>query len=371
MHLPGEFGREVDSLRGQSVLVTGHTGFKGGWLSLFLKLLGAEVHGYSLDPEKETNFFDFAGVAKVIESDTRSDIRDLVQLIATIKKFKPTVIFHLAAQPLVLEGYIRPRETWETNVMGAVNLLEAARLSESVKSVVVVTTDKVYEPREMTREFVESDRLGGHDPYSASKSSVEKVVESYRRSFPFNKSDQELRIASARSGNVIGGGDWSENRLIPDCIKSIVENLPLLLRNPQSVRPWQHVLEPIFGYLNLANHLNKDLGKEFAKSWNFGPPSIEQFSAFDVANLFFEEWGSEKNIQVLDNKDLPEEVNYITLDSSRSETELGWERVWDLRSSLRAVVDWHKFFQINKEMHSFSLQQISDYLDGSSNGISI
>tara|TARA_Y100000590_G_scaffold119742_1_gene137058 strand:+ start:17455 stop:18540 length:1086 start_codon:yes stop_codon:yes gene_type:complete len=358
----------VDSLRGQPVLVTGHTGFKGGWLSLSLKLLGVEVHGFSLDPDKETNFFDSAGVAKAIESDTRSDIRDLDQIIATIKKFKPTVIFHLAAQPLVLEGYIRPRETWETNLMGTVNLLEAARLSESVKSVVVVTTDKVYEPREMTRGFVESDRLGGRDPYSASKSSVENVVESYRRSFPLNKSDQELRIASARSGNVIGGGDWSENRLIPDCINSIAEGLPLFLRNPQSVRPWQHVLEPIFGYLNLANQLNKDSGKEFAKSWNFGPPSTEQFSTFDVASLFFEEWGSKKEIQVLENKDLPEEVDCITLDCSRSETELGWERVWDLRSSLRAVVDWHKFFQNSKDMHSFSLQQISDYLDGRSSG---
>ncbi|MDG2351296.1 MAG: CDP-glucose 4,6-dehydratase [Acidimicrobiales bacterium] len=362
----------MDSLRGQSVLVTGHTGFKGGWLSLFLKLLGAEVHGYSLDPDKKINFFDSAGVAKAIESDTRSDIRDLSKLISTVKKFKPTVIFHLAAQPLVLEGYIRPRETWETNLMGSVNLLEAARSSESVRAVVVVTTDKVYEPREVIREFVESDRLGGYDPYSASKSSVENVAESYRRSFPCNESDQELRIASARSGNVIGGGDWSENRLIPDCIKSVGENLPLLLRNPESVRPWQHVLEPIFGYLNLANHLNKDSGKEFAKSWNFGPPSTEQFSAFDVANLFFEEWGSEKNIQVLDNKGLPEEVNYLTLDSSQAETELGWERVWGLQDSLRAVVDWHKSFQSSKDMHSFSLQQISDYLDeGGSNEIFI
>lgn len=352
-------------------MVTGHTGFKGGWLSLFLKFLGAEVHGYSLDPEKEVNFFDSAGVAKVIESDTRSDIRDLAQLTVTIKKFKPTVIFHLAAQPLVIEGYIRPRETWETNVMGAVNLLEAARLSESVKSVVVITTDKVYKPMEIKRGFVESDRLGGHDPYSASKSSVENVVESYRRSFPLNKSNQELRIASARSGNVIGGGDWSENRLIPDCIKSIEKNVPLLLRSPQSIRPWQHVFEPIFGYLILANHLNKDSGKEFAKSWNFGPPDIEQFSVIDVANLFFEEWGSDKNIQVLDSEDLPEEVKYLSLDSSRSEIEMDWRRVWDLRNSLKAVVEWHKFFQINKEVHSFSLQQISDYLDGVSNEISI
>ena len=271
------------SLRDRPVLVTGHTGFKGGWLSLWLATLGARVHGYALAPPTHPNLFDVAGVARVLASDTRADLADLAALTATFERFRPEIVFHLAAQPLVREGYRDPLGTLATNVTGTAHVLEATRAVDSVRAVVVVATYKVYQNVETGHAFSEVDPLGGHDPYSGSKAAAEIAVASYRSSF-FGPGRHPARIATARAGNVIGGGDWAADRLVPDCLRAFATGEPVRLRHPEAVRPWQHVLGPLSGYLGLAARLLDEDGEPLARAWNFGPDADDDATVGDVTD---------------------------------------------------------------------------------------
>ena len=353
---------------GRKVLVTGHTGFKGGWLATWLAQLGAEVHGYALDPEGEPNLFDCARVAGSLASDTRADISDLGCLLEVVKRTKPEVTFHLAAQPLVLAGHLDPQLTWQTNVMGTVNVLEAARNSETIRAVVVVTTDKVYEPQLDGRPVDESDRLVGHDPYSASKASAELVAQSYRNSFPSNLSGDGLRIATARAGNVIGGGDWSRARLVPDCVRSLMDGRPIELRRPDAVRPWQHVFDPLAGYVLLAERLLASDGCDFASGWNFGPPAEESATVREVVGIVCRTWGSELDVTLDQGHNCPSETALLRLDSSKALKLLGWQPQLEIAQAVKAAIAWYKAHLDGHEMDVFSREQIVRFLDGVSGG---
>ena len=343
------------------VLVTGHTGFKGSWLSIYLSHLGAKVHGYALDPKTDLNLFELAGVSDFLSSDTRKDINDLEVFKKTVREIQPKVVFHLAAQSLVTEGYEKPVETWGTNLLGTVNVLEACRLSNSVEAVVVVTTDKVYEPTDYISRFVESDRIGGVDPYSASKSAVEFAVSSYKRSFPRNASSRVLNYSTARAGNVIGGGDWSSNRLMPDCLRAVSAEMPLILRNPSSIRPWQHVLDPLFGYISLADRMRESDGFEFSSSWNFGPSQSSLVTVNEVVSRFCEMWGTSIEILDISGTEKLLETEVLQLDSSKCYDFLGWKSKWDLDKAIEATVQWHKSLEAGKAMNEVCLNQIDDF----------
>lgn len=339
--------------QGKKVFLTGHTGFKGGWLSIWLKSLGAEVFGYALTPSTESNFFTVARVSDSLVSHTIGDIRDQTALEKAMLSAHPDVVFHLAAQPLVRYSYAEPVETYSTNVMGVVNLFEAIRKSSSVRAVVNVTTDKCYENREVLTPYSEADAMGGYDPYSSSKGCAELVTAAYRRSF---LTKAGISVATARAGNVIGGGDWSEGRLIPDFLRAIDNNMPLVIRSPSAIRPWQHVLEPLAGYLQLAKKLYIH-GDEFAQGWNFGPSDED---AQTVA------WIVEKLIATMPNASYKldvqpqlHEANYLKLDSSKAKHHLEWEPKWSLETALEKIVDWHQAWHNKKDMLQFSLDQIS------------
>lgn len=337
---------------GKKVFVTGHTGFKGGWLSLWLQKLGAEVYGYALDPSTSPSFYNVADVAKGMSSSTIADIRDPSALEKAILTAKPDIVFHLAAQPLVRYSYAAPVETYSTNVMGTVNLFEAIRKSSSVCAVVNVTTDKCYENRESLHPYIEDDAMGGYDPYSSSKGCSELVTAAYRRSF---LSGAGVGVASARAGNVIGGGDWSEDRLIPDFLRAIDKNQPLLIRSPNAIRPWQHVLEPLAGYLLLAERLSTE-GEKFAQGWNFGPSdkdaqTVEWIVKKLVASIPNSSWSVDGQPQL-------HEANYLKLDSNKARAHLGWQTKWDLETALEKIVDWHKAWHNHEDMRHFSLNQI-------------
>lgn len=350
--------------QGVSVFVTGHTGFKGGWLSLWLSDLGANVHGYSLAPPTDPNFFTAASVASILASDTRADIRDLARLQEELERARPKVVFHLAAQPLVRGSYAEPIETLDVNVIGTAKVLEAARSVDSVRAVVVVTTDKVYENREWPYAYRENEPLGGRDPYSASKAAAEIVTASYRASF-FSGRGHTARIATARAGNVIGGGDWAADRLIPDCLRAFAGDQPVSLRNPSSARPWQHVLEPVSGYTRLAEQLVGGEGEKYARAWNFGPDERGNASVGDVARATAGEWGSSAVVRHDDAGNHPHEAGLLLLDSGLARRELDWEPRWSLADTLARTVHWHKAWLAGEDMRSFSLNQIRDYLAGS------
>lgn len=342
--------------RDKRVFLTGHTGFKGGWLSLWLQSMGAEVHGYALSPPTEPNFFTVTGVANGMARSEISDIRDQEKLRDTMKAARPEIVFHLAAQPLVRHSYLHPVETYAVNVMGTVNLLEAVRVNDSVKAIVNVTTDKCYENRESTWCYRENEPMGGFDPYSSSKGCAELVTSAYRRSF---LEAEGIALASARAGNVIGGGDWAADRLIPDFLRALDEGQTLKLRNPQSIRPWQHVLEPLSGYLMLAERLHTD-GPPFSEAWNFGPSDAHsvQWIVEHMANI------RQDTIWRCDDTPQPHEVQFLSLDSSKARQKLGWQPQWRLETALLRTLEWHEAWKNAGDMRSITLAQIANYQSG-------
>ncbi len=343
----------------KKVFLTGHTGFKGGWLSLWLGSMGAKVTGYALAPNTTPNLFDVLDIDSLIEKSHIADIRDLAALQKAMSSAKPDVLIHMAAQPLVRYSYANPVETYATNVMGAVHVLESARSIDSVRATVVVTTDKCYENKEWVWGYRENEPMGGYDPYSNSKGCAELVTSAYRQSY-FSEPNSINKVASARAGNVIGGGDWSEDRLIPDAIKAFEANKPLMIRNPLATRPWQHVLEPLSGYLILAQALYEQ-GSPFASGWNFGPRDEDNRAVQEVADLLISGWGDAARWEKEGAKQ-PHEANLLKLDCSKARTQLGWIPKWKLETALQKIVKWQKAYQTKENMQELSLAQINDYM---------
>ncbi|OPL13117.1 MAG: CDP-glucose 4,6-dehydratase [delta proteobacterium MLS_D] len=338
------------------VFVTGHTGFKGSWLSLWLHRLGAQVTGYSLTPPTEPSLYRLTGLHELVRSIT-GDVRNLELLEATLRDTAPEIVIHLAAQAIVLDSYADPVSTYSTNVMGTVNLLEAVRRMTGIKAVIVVTTDKCYENREWVWGYREDEPLGGHDPYSSSKASAELVSAAYRRSF-FTDNPEGPSLATVRAGNVIGGGDWAKDRLIPDCVRALTSGENILVRNPSAVRPWQHVLDPLSGYLNLAKRLSTD-GSAFAEAWNFGPDTDEARPVSWIVDRIAEnisdfEWKQDTNFH-------PHETLYLKLDSSKARARLGWKPRWNLDTALDKTLEWYEAWRRGQDMRDVSLKQIAEY----------
>nr|WP_248595424.1 CDP-glucose 4,6-dehydratase [Candidatus Accumulibacter phosphatis] len=342
------------------VLVTGHTGFKGGWLCLWLQTMGAEVTGYALPPATQPNLFEIATVGQKMAS-ILADIRDPDQLRTAFSRHRPEIVFHLAAQAEILPAYSHPVETYSTNVMGTVHVLEAVRQSQGVRAVVVVTSDKCYENRESGQAYRESDSLGGADPYSSSKGCAELVAAAYRSSFfnPVDHARHGTAIATARAGNAIGGGDWSANRLIPDAIRAFVDKQPLQVRHPAAIRPWQHVLEPLAGYLMLAEQLVQQ-GASFADAWNFGPANENAPSVEQLLDALVSLWGDGTTWK-RDHKPHPHEAQQLRLDASKAISMLRWQPRWSLGSALRMTVAWHRAHLRGEDMAAVSRQQIDSY----------
>ncbi|MFN0140816.1 MAG: CDP-glucose 4,6-dehydratase [Pyrinomonadaceae bacterium] len=341
--------------KGRKVLITGHTGFKGSWLALWLDSLGASVCGYSLEPESSPNLFQDLRLAELIDSNI-GDIRELDNFQDVLDRFRPEIVFHLAAQSLVRRSYRSPIETYSTNVLGTVNVLDAIRHSESVKAAIVVTTDKVYQNKEKTTGYSEGERLGGFDPYSNSKACAELVVSSYRDSF---FGDRDCLIASARAGNVIGGGDWSEDRLLPDVFRALIFEKELLIRNPDSVRPWQHTLEPLAGYLLLGEKLLQG-ERRCATAWNFGPRTEDSKEVSFILERIKQMWDEDVQWQIADG-DHPHETNILRLDSTKAADELGWRPKLDLESALTLTTDWYRDFRNKADLRDVTRKQIEFY----------
>ena len=347
--------------KGKKILVTGHTGFKGSWLSLWLQNMGAKVIGVSLDPPTSPSLYEQARVAEGMDS-LRADIRDLNQIKDIFKEHKPEIVFHLAAQPLVRYSYREPVETYQTNVMGTLHVLEAIRCIDSVRAAVMITTDKCYENREWEWGYRENEPMGGHDPYSSSKGCAELLIASYRDSYfsVAKYNEHKTALASVRAGNVIGGGDWAEDRLVPDIIRAVQHDNTVHIRNPNSIRPWQHVLEPLDGYIELAEKLFSS-GEQYAEAWNFGPKEEDAKPVQWIVERMTESWGEDAN-WVVDNGDHPHEANYLKLDCSKAHTKLNWWPKWPLKNALEKIIEWHKEEQKGADMKTFSLNQIEDYM---------
>jgi CDP-glucose 4,6-dehydratase len=342
--------------KGRRIFLTGHTGFKGGWLSLWLQDMGAEVHGYALQPATDPNLYTVAQVETGMASSTFGDIRDIKSLVDAMQAAVPEIVIHMAAQPLVRYSYAEPVETYATNVMGAVNLFEAVRSSPGVKAVVNVTTDKCYENREWLWGYREHEPLGGHDPYSSSKACAELVTTAYRRSF-FQQSG--VAVASVRAGNVIGGGDWADDRLVPDILRAIDRGESPGIRSPGAIRPWQHVLEPLSGYLLLAERMCLD-GAEFAEAWNFGPADDDVKSVGWIVEYLMAEMSATNWRH--DQADHPHEAHYLKLDSSKAVARLGWRPRWRLREALVHVLEWHSAWRRGSDMREFTIAQVRRYI---------
>ncbi len=341
--------------QGRRVFLTGHTGFKGGWLALWLSRLGAEVVGYSLAPPSTPALFDLLDLQARLFAHQLADIRDLERLKQAVRHAQPEVVFHLAAQPLVRASYRSPIETCETNIMGTANLLEALRDIDSVRAVVVVTSDKCYENREWLWPYRENEALGGHDPYSASKAAAEIVTAAYRRSF---FGDTDCAVATARAGNVIGGGDFAEDRLLPDLFRSQAAGELLHLRYPQAVRPWQHVLEPLRGYLMLAERL-WDAGRDYVGAWNFGPEEADIRTVSEVVESLAHRLPKLRWTQ--DDTPQPHEAGLLRLDSSQARLRLDWRPVWRLDKALEATTEWYLAWQSRRDMGALTEVQLQDY----------
>lgn len=343
--------------KGKKVLITGHTGFKGSWLCILLNKLGAEIYGYALEPPTNPNLYTEAKLDDFVNS-TIGDIRDYSNLLKVVRNIKPQIVIHMAAQPLVRESYKRPVETYEINVMGTVNLLEACRNTSSVKAIVNVTTDKCYENQEWHWGYRENEPMGGYDPYSNSKGCSELVTSCYRNSYfhRTNYSEHGVAIASARAGNVIGGGDWAIDRLIPDLIKSLEENKDVIIRNPSAIRPWQHVLEPLNGYLQLASKLYIE-GSNFSESWNFGPNEEDIKDVEWITKTFCEQWGNNGNYKI-DKNQHPHEASLLKLDCSKAKSLLGWYPKWNILTTIKSIVDWYKSFESGENAKVLTERQI-------------
>jgi CDP-glucose 4,6-dehydratase len=346
---------------GRRVFLTGHTGFKGSWLSIWLKDLGADLTGFALVPPTEPSLFEAADVSSGMTS-IIGDIRDAELLAKALCDARPEVVIHMAAQPIVRLSYEQPVETYSVNVMGLVHLFEAVRKSPGVRAVVNVTSDKCYENREWVWGYRESEPMGGHDPYSSSKGCAELVTAAYRRSF-FNLDNygqHGIALASARAGNVLGGGDWARDRLIPDIMRAIEAGQPVKIRNPNAIRPWQHVLEPLSGYLTLAQKLY-EAGPAFAEGWNFGPPEADARPVQWIVERLTQMWG-EGALWELDSRgNSLHEAHYLKLDCSKARAALGWKPIWVLEQSLSMITDWHKSALQSEDMCAKTLAQIRKY----------
>jgi CDP-glucose 4,6-dehydratase len=341
--------------RGKRVFLTGHTGFKGGWLALWLADMGAEVHGYALSPPTENNFFTTTQLQCRLATSKIADIRDRAQLADAMRGARPQIVFHLAAQPLVRYSYTAPVETYDTNVMGTISLLEAVRTTPGIQAVVNVTTDKCYENREWVWPYREDEPLGGFDPYSSSKACAELVTATYRRSF---LEAAGVHLASVRAGNVIGGGDWASDRLIPDFLRALDAGQSLVIRSPLATRPWQHVLEPLSGYLMVAEKLCTE-GTRFATAWNFGPDEadtrpVQWIVEYLCRHVPGAAWQFDASPQ-------PHEANTLRLDSSRARALLGWRPRWQLQTALEKTLAWHQAWRQSEQMATISIQQVHQY----------
>jgi len=352
--------------KNKRVLITGHTGFKGSWLSIWLRTLGAIVIGYGFDPYRSDDNFVVTGLKdKII--DIRGDIRDSLKLQEVFEKYKPEIVFHLAAQALVKESYENPKETYETNVMGTLNVLECIKNSETVRVSIMITTDKCYKNIEQIWGYREDDPMGGYDPYSSSKGCAEILIDSYRNSF-INPKDYRLHkkaIASVRAGNVIGGGDWSRDRIIPDCIRALRENRDIEMRNPKAIRPWQHVLEPLSGYLLLASMMKVD-GISYCGGWNFGPNVDSIVSVGSIVDIIIKEWGNGRCLDV-SREDAPHEANLLKLDCTKAKTYLKWSPKLNVDEAIKLTVDWYKKYNDkDKDMFDLCVNQIKSYVSKTS-----
>ncbi len=339
----------------KTVLVTGHTGFKGSWLSLWLQQLGANVIGYALFPPTDPSLFATAQVDRGMTS-IIGDVRDLAPFQTIFQRYEPEIVIHLAAQPLVRESYKDPLLTFSTNVLGTAHMLEAARQTGSTRVVVSITSDKCYQNEEWVWGYRETDRLGGHDPYSASKAAAEMVIAAYRDSF---MAEAGIALASTRAGNVIGGGDWAKDRLVPDIMRSVMAGRPVIIRNPQATRPWQHVLEPLNGYLTVAEHL-WEYGRDYATAWNFGPNDDDVKPVSWICDYITKTWGGGATWQ-LDHADHPHENTLLKLDCSRAKARLGWRPKLSLAEALDWIVDWFQAYQRGAEMRAVTETQIRQF----------
>lgn len=340
---------------GKRVLVTGHTGFKGSWLSLWLQSMGAELRGVALTPPTTPAMFDVACVAEGMDHQI-ADIRDYERISSLVAEFKPEILIHMAAQPLVRLSYQQPIETYATNVMGTVHVLEAARNAGSVRAIVNVTTDKCYENKEWVWGYREDEPMGGHDPYSNSKGCAELVSSAYRKSF---LKAEGVALATARAGNVIGGGDWAQDRLVPDILRALVKQQPVQIRNPDAIRPWQHVLEPLSGYLLLAECLYEN-GQDYSEAWNFGPRDEDARPVQWIVKQLCEYWGHGA-AWATQSGEHPHEAGYLKLDISKSEARLQWLPNWSLQTALARISEWHQAWLSGANMREICLQQISQY----------
>ena len=353
---PLEIKDALQSFSGKRILITGHTGFKGSWLSFILTQLGAEVIGYALPPVDHDSHFEKLKLKKIMNH-IEGDIRDKEHLIATLKSSKPEYVFHLAAQALVKRSYDDPVETFTTNVMGSVHLLEAVRMTNTVRSLVYITSDKCYENNEWIWGYRENDRLGGHDPYSASKAAAEIAFSAYARSYLNNVPD--LGIGTTRAGNVIGGGDWSQTRIVPDCIRASQNNQKVNLRNPLATRPWQHVLEPLSGYLLLAFGLRED-PKKYSGSWNFGPSTIESRTVCEVANYFIN-YLNAGSVSISETSSQQHEAQLLQLNCDKAHQLLNWYPRWNIDTTLKMTADWYVSCINGEEIQEVTRSQIKQY----------
>jgi CDP-glucose 4,6-dehydratase len=346
--------------KNRKVFLTGHTGFKGSWLCLWLNYLGATVTGFALDPPTEPSLFEICNIGRFITS-VNGDIRNRKNLNSALFRSSPEIVIHMAAQPLVRESYLKPAETYEVNVIGTVNLLESVRNCKGIKAVINITSDKCYDNKEWLWGYREDDALGGYDPYSNSKACAELITSSYRNSF-FNPAEYRVHgigLASARSGNVIGGGDWGADRLLPDCVRALLKGEKIIVRNPDSVRPWQHVLEPLAGYLLLAQRLYEN-GAGHAEAWNFGPDDVDIKPVEWLVRKICEKWGQGASYKI-DKGRHPHEAHYLKLDCSKAKTLLGWYPRWNLDIAIDKVVEWTRAYKGRRDVRKLCLKQIQEY----------
>lgn len=352
-----------DFFRGKRVLVTGHTGFKGSWLSIWLHELGAEVIGVAKDPFSERDNYVLSGIGGKLKADIRADIRDGQRMKDIFAKYQPEIVFHLAAQPLVRLSYDIPVETYEANVMGTINIMEAIRSTDSVNVGVMITTDKCYENKEQIWGYRENEPMGGYDPYSSSKGCCEIAISSWRRSF-FNPADygkkHHVALASVRAGNVIGGGDWALDRIIPDCIKALEAGKPIDIRSPRSVRPWQHVLEPLSGYMLLASKM-WDEPTKYCEGWNFGPRMESVTPVWDVASMLIKNFGNGE-LRDLSDPNALHEAKLLMLDITKAQVSLGWKPRMNISQCIELVVDWYKKYKSTQDVYGLCVEEINKYL---------